>query len=216
MKDESLKKHCQVKHNAAKRIAGKASVSGFFASSAKKSNPSESSSTSIELLLQSGGRKTPEDNILSRPETPLEGSDDVTEGYREGNKHMEASVEMKELIKTVHRIDFNSENSVKEIKFLKEHVDKLTNTLQRKHSEFKNPEDAEPLDERAALLRDCKTIDDILDTFEELVIDQESNTIICELCFENNTSKKGFGRGQFKLDQDDNDEDEALGDLESR
>ena len=71
MKDESLKKHCEVKHNAAKCIAGEVSVSGFFASSAKKSKPSESSSTSIELLLQSGGRKTPEDNILSRPETPL-------------------------------------------------------------------------------------------------------------------------------------------------
>ena len=45
MKDENLKKHCQLKHNAAKRIAGEASVSGFFASS---------DSTSTELLLTSG------------------------------------------------------------------------------------------------------------------------------------------------------------------
>ena len=56
MKDENLKKHCQLKHNAAKRIAGEASVSGFFAPSAKKSKTTAvtSDSTSTELLSVSG------------------------------------------------------------------------------------------------------------------------------------------------------------------
>ena len=53
MKDENLKKHCKLKHNVAKC---EASVSGFFASSAKKSKTTAvtSDSTSTELLLTSG------------------------------------------------------------------------------------------------------------------------------------------------------------------
>ena len=89
MKDENLKKHCQLKHNAAKRIAGEASVSGFFASSAKKSKTTAvtSDSTSTDLLLTSGGHETPEGNICSRPETPSEDAfaADVMPGHQDVN-----------------------------------------------------------------------------------------------------------------------------------
>ena len=66
MKDENLKVHCLTKHNAAKRVAGEVSVAGFFASSSKRSKLSDDSSSVLvtdaeELLLESAGRKTPED-----------------------------------------------------------------------------------------------------------------------------------------------------------
>ena len=55
MKDENLAKHCKLKHNAAKRVLGEESVSGYFATSAKKprenENPSSAGSSQGEMLL---------------------------------------------------------------------------------------------------------------------------------------------------------------------
>ena len=71
MKDENLKAHCKNVHNAFKRIADERSVENWFGTpaSAKVSKTSQesSSSTSGELLLTTGGRKTPEDLILTGP-----------------------------------------------------------------------------------------------------------------------------------------------------
>ena len=73
MKDENLKKHCLTKHSAAKRVLGEQSVFGHFVTNAKRSKITDpsTSSTPDELLLLSGGRKTP-DNLFTRPETPVE------------------------------------------------------------------------------------------------------------------------------------------------
>ena len=46
MKDENLKVHCLTKHNAAKRVAGAVSVSGYFASASKKLKISDAPSSS--------------------------------------------------------------------------------------------------------------------------------------------------------------------------
>ena len=83
MLDENLVEHCWKKHNAAKHIVGETSVSDMFGPAAKKSKASDSGSSSAqtELLLATGGRKTPEDNILKRPETPEESIDPFLADY---------------------------------------------------------------------------------------------------------------------------------------
>ena len=78
MRDENLKAHCLSKHNAAKRVAGEVSVTGFFGPASKKLKfPDASSSTTEEMLLMSGGRQTPEDNLFSRPETPIDALEEL-------------------------------------------------------------------------------------------------------------------------------------------
>ena len=64
---DELKAYCLKKHNATKRVVGEASVSSYFGLPAKKkSKPDDPASSPIpsEMLLSSGGRVTPEDNIL--------------------------------------------------------------------------------------------------------------------------------------------------------
>ena len=80
MLEENLSEHCRKKHNAAKRIVGETSVSDMFSPAAKKAKASDSGSSSAqaELLLATGGRKTPEDNILVRTETPVKYIDPMT------------------------------------------------------------------------------------------------------------------------------------------
>ena len=104
MKDENVKKHCLTKHSAAKRVFGEQSVFGHFATSAKRSKMTDpsTSSTPDELLLLSGGRKTP-DNLFSRPETPDE-RDPATDVF-DVDYEIKDVEELKELIKTVKKID---------------------------------------------------------------------------------------------------------------
>ena len=94
------------KHSAAKRVFGEQSVFGHFATSAKRSKMTDptTSSTPDELLLLSGGRKTP-DNLFSRPETPDE-RDPATDVFEDDDEHTDVEDgQLKELIKTVKKID---------------------------------------------------------------------------------------------------------------
>ena len=162
MLEENLGAHCNLKHKAAKRIAGEASVSGYFATVTKKSKHEESSSSSTpaEMLLASGGRKTPEDIILTRPETPVE---DVIED--EGDKEYLDSEALKKLLQTLKNIDLKSDDSLNEIKLLRDNINSLSSKLEMKIPEFAKPDDVQPIDDRIVNLRDCKTIGYILETF---------------------------------------------------
>ena len=151
MKDGNLKKHCLTKHSAAKRVLGEQSVFGHFATSAKRSIQSKmtdpsTSSKPDELLLLSGGRKTP-DNLFSRPETPDE-RDPATDVFEDDDEHTDVEDgQLKELIKTVKKIDVNSESSLKEIKLLHESIYALESRLRKKVPEFAKPDDVSPVDE---------------------------------------------------------------------
>ena len=174
MKDENLKLHCEKKHNAVKRVAGQTSLLSHFAVSAKKFKPGSSSlPPSDELLLLSGGRETPELNLFSRPETPLENLDD----------NEERDDTFKELIRIVKNIYVNSGQSLQEIKMLKENVTSLESKMKKNIPEFAKPDDVIPTDERIVELRKCDSVQDIIETFSELVFEIETVSILCELCF---------------------------------
>ena len=202
MLEENLGAHCNLKHEAAKRIAGEASVSGYFATVTKKSKHEESSSSSTpaEMLLASGGRKTPEDIILTRPETPVE---DVIED--EGDKEYLDSEALKKLLQTLKNIDLKSDDSLNEIKLLRDNINSLSSKLEMKIPEFAKPDDVQPIDDRIVNLRDCKTIGDILETFEELVFEEETGTLLCELCFVDKESQGSKSPGQFNINIVDED-----------
>ena len=48
--------------------------------------------------------------------------------------------------------------------------------LQKKISEFAKPDDADPSDERILELRDCRTVEEIIETFDELALEEETDT----------------------------------------
>ena len=213
MKDENLAKHCKLKHNAAKRVLGEESVSGYFATSAKKprenENPSSAGSSQGEMLLLSGGRKTPEDSLLTRPETPP-----PVEHFIDEKDTDEENEHLKDLVKTVKNIDMNSQTSLKEILLLRESVEALENKLKKKIPEYAKPDDVIPEDTRINELNGCATMDDVLETFEELVYEEQTNIVLCELCY---VEKEGEGArkpGQFYLG--DHDEDMENEDLEKK
>ena len=209
MKDENLKAHCKTVHRQAKRVAGEASVDSFFktpAAKVSKSSLASSSSTSGEQLLMSGGRKTPEDLFLTSP-TPDDAheEDSVTPVLVLDDD----SMDMKELVKLVKNLDVKSGDSVNEIKLLRETVTSLALKLEKKVPEFAKPDEASPYDERILSLRDCKTVGDIIDTFDELVVEQETGLLLCELCFVDKESLGTKTPGQFKIRIDENEmEDE--------
>ena len=91
MLEENLKPHCDLKHRAPKRVAGQQDILSLFAGSAKKAKTISVPEASSELLLQtggSGGRVTPDYNILSRPETPTENPEDQSEQPKDNDKKM--------------------------------------------------------------------------------------------------------------------------------
>ena len=188
MKDENLKKHCEIKHGKPKRVAGQSNLFSHFAPSAKRAKEDTTPSSSDEILLSSGGRKTPEMNIFSRPETPVELFEEKED------------VNYKELIKIVKKIDINSENSLQEIKLLKQNVVSLESKLKKNIPEFAKPDEIIPCDERILTLRQCETTQDILDNFHELVYEKESESILCELCFVEKEIQGNKTPGQFLVD----------------
>ena len=133
MKDENLKVHCLTKHNAAKRVAGEISVSGYFASASKKLKISDapSSSTTDESLLV----ETPSDDINLEEEVLEEVAVDKSDN-------------LKYLVKIVKNIDLNLEISLNEIKLLRENISTLASKLEKKMPEFAKPDDVSPYDER--------------------------------------------------------------------
>ena len=215
MKDENLAKHCKLKHNAAKRVLGEESVSGYFATSAKKprenENTSSAGSSQGEMLLLSAGRKTPEDSLLTRPETPP-----PVEHFIDEKDTTEENEHLKDLVKTVKNIDMNSQTSLKEILLLRESVEALENKLKKKIPEYAKPDDVIPEDTRINELNGCATMDDVLETFEELVYEEQTNIVLCELCY---VEKEGEGEGARKPGQfylGDHDEDMENEDLEKK
>ena len=96
-------------------MAGEVSVTGFFGPASKKPRvPDASSSTTDEMLLMSGGRQTPEDNLFSRPQTPMEGLEEPGVEVKEGSDEFRALAEIME------KVNLNSENSLKEMKTLQD------------------------------------------------------------------------------------------------
>ena len=218
MRDENLKAHCKNVHNASKRIAGEVSVENWFGTpaSAKVSKISKmsSSSTSGEFLLTTGGRKTPEDLILTGPPEEEENKDIIDEAEVEKgidlspppqhDKMEEAELDdndtLKELVRIVKDISVQSGDSNHEIKRVKESIAALTAKLENKIPEFAQPEEVNLYDERIKALRDCKTIDEITETFTELVVEEETGLILCELCFTEKESHGNRNPGQFRID----------------
>ena len=88
----------------------------------------------------------------------------------------------------------------------------MVSKLQMKIPEFAKPEDVSPLDERILSLRDCRTIEDIIENFEELVVEEETRSILCELCFVDKEAKGANTPGYFQLAVDDEDTDMDLDD----
>ena len=75
--------------------------------------------------------------------------------------------------------------------------------------EFAKPDDVIPYDERTNSLYECKTVQDIIETFDELVFEEESESLLCELCFVEKESHGPIAPGQFKIDTEEEDiEDE--------
>ena len=207
MLEENLSAHCNKKHKAAKRILGEASVSGYFASSSKKSKQEESSelessTTDTERLLATGGRKTPEDNILVRPETPAYEEESLED---EKEKLYLESDHVKTLLETLKKVDLKSDDSLNEIKLLRDNISSLASKLELRLPEFAKPDDVQPIDERIVNLRDCRTVKDILETFEELVFEEETETVLCELCYVDKESKGANNPGQFAVNMEDDD-----------
>ena len=140
MRDENLKAHCKNVHNASKRIAGEVSVENWFGTpaSAKVSKISKmsSSSTSGEFLLTTGGRKTPEDLILTEPPEEKENKEIIDEAKVEKGIDLspppqhdemeEAELDdndtLKELVRIVKDISVQSGDSNHEIKRVKESI----------------------------------------------------------------------------------------------
>ena len=159
MLEENLSAHCNKKHKAAKRILGETSVSGYFASFSKKSKQEESSelessTTDTERLLATGGRKTPEDNILVRPETPAYEEESLED---EKEKLYLESDHVKTLLETLKKVDLKSDDSLNEIKLLRDNISSLASKLELRLPEFAKPDDVQPIDERMVNLRDCRT-----------------------------------------------------------
>ena len=200
MLEENLSEHCRKKHNAAKRIVGETSVSDMFSPAAKKSKASDSGSSSAqaELLLATGGRKTPEDNILVRPETPVEYIDPFLADYTDTER-------LNDLINVVRGIHITSEESKQTLKELKDDINSLAAKLQMKVPEFAKPDDVSPFDERILNLRDCRTIEQIVEVFDELVYEEDSGSLLCELCFVNKEAEGSRTPGHFKMVADDED-----------
>ena len=171
MLEENLSEHCRKKHNAAKRIVGETSVSDMFSPAAKKAKASDSGSSSAqaELLLATGGRKTPEDNILVRPETPVEYIDPFLADYTDTER-------LNDLINVVKGIHITSEESKQTLKELKDAINSLAAKMQMKVPEFAKPDDVSPFDERIINLRDCSTNEQIVEVFDELVYEEDSGS----------------------------------------
>ena len=199
VKDEYLKFHCKNIHSAAKRVAGERSVDSFFgapaSSKVSKTSVESSSSTSGECLLLSGGRKTPEDLIFTGPAP----DEDVIEPLIEVKETADKDP-VKELVKLVKDIAVKSDDSCDEIKLLRESIANLASKLEKKIPEFAKPDEVGPYDERINALRDCKTVEDIVETFEELVVEENTGLILCELCFVEKESIGNKKPGQFKFD----------------
>ena len=109
----------------------------------------------------------------------------------------EDSGEMKNLIEAVEKANLNSENSLKEIKILQDNVNSLALKLQKKIPEFAKPDDVDPSDERILELRDCRTVEEIIETFDELVLEEETGTLLCEICYVEKESQGSKYPGKF-------------------
>ena len=205
MLEENLKPHCELKHRAPKRVAGQQDILSLFAGSAKKAKTISVPKASSELLLQtggSGGRETPDYNILSRPETPTENPEDQIEQPKDNDK-------INELVGIVKNIDMNSENTLHEVKLLKDSIKTLESSLKKKVPEFAKPDDVAPSDSRIAELTKCKTVEDILETFPELVFEEDTNKILCELCFIDKEAEGSRIPGQFDVNIEEEDLDNS-------
>ena len=221
MKDENLKSHCKNTHGAAKRVAGERSVENFFTpppSKVSKTFVESSSSTSGECLLASGGRQTPEDLLLTGPHTSEDIEDEPRESLEKDTANEDINEEptkileddtVNELVKLVKDIAVKSGDSYTEIQHLRESITTLVSKLEKKIPEFAKPDDASPYDERIKLLQDCKTVDDITESFDELVVEEETDMILCELCFVENESAGARTPGQFKFKTVDETMDEG-------
>ena len=162
--------------------------------------------------------KTPEDNFFSRPDTPMDDIDkldlddeeetqvkgpavvkvmDDPEAKIEAQSHVDDSGEMKNLVEAVEKANLNSEKSLKEIKILQDNVNSLALKLQKKIPEFAKPDDVDPSDERILELRDCRTVEEIIETFDELVLEEETGTLLCEICYVEKESQGSKYPGKF-------------------
>ena len=106
----------------------------------------------------------------------------------------------KELIRIVKNIDVNSGQSLQEIKILKENVTSLESKMKKNIPEFAKPDDVIPTDERIVELRKCDSVQDIIETFSELVFEKETDSILCELCFVEKGEQGSSTPGQFIID----------------
>ena len=73
-----------------------------------------------------------------------------------------------------------SEDSYTEIQHLRT---TLVSKLETKIPDCAKPDDASPYDERIKLLQDCKTVEDIAESFDELGVEEETDMLLCEICF---------------------------------
>ena len=183
MRDENLKTHCKKAHKAAKRVAGERSVEGFFASpfqpKVSKTSTESSASTSGEILLSTGERRTPEDLLLTGPpsheelQVPVDlvdmFEDDTVKSPVEPKDALEENT-VNELVTLVKDIAEKSGESSTEIKFLRESIETLVSKLEKKVPEFAKPDETSPSDERVELFHRCKTVDDIVEIFDKLVV----------------------------------------------
>ena len=221
MRDENLKTHCKKAHKAAKRVAGERSVEGFFASpfqpKVSKTSTESSASTSGEILLSTGGRQTPEDLLLTGPpsheelQVPVDlvdmFEDDTVKSPVEPKDALEENT-VNELVTLVKDIAEKSGESSTEIKFLRESIETLVSKLEKKVPEFAKPDETSPSDERVELLHRCKTVDDIVEIFDELVVEKETDIVFCELCYIEKESVGAKKPGQFKYEKvEQNDDD---------
>ena len=69
--------------------------------------------------------------------------------------------------------------------------------LQKKIPEFAKPDDVDPSDERILELRDCRTVEEIIETFDELVLEEETGTLLCEICYVEKESQGSKYPGKF-------------------
>ena len=108
-----------------------------------------------------------------------------------------------ELVNLLKHIADKSEDSYTEIQHLRESITTLVSKLEKKIPECAKPDDASPYDERIKLLQDCKTVEDIAESSDELVVEEETDMLLCELCFVENESAGARTPGQFKFITDE-------------
>ena len=52
-------------------------------------------------------------------------------------------------------------------------------------------------------MKDCNTVEDILNTFDELVYEEETQTILCDLCFVEKEGEGNQAPGQFHVETEE-------------